>query len=105
MRLSSVTLPSCIGTLKSTRMRTRLPLRSMSFTVFLFMGAPTPTHTLPKFLEFGEGWGGGLKTLCHHRRKISSAAGVTPFIVVPCNDLGECALVLAEHHCERQINR
>ena len=37
MRLSSVTTPSAIGTLKSTRMMTRLPLRSMSRTVFLFM--------------------------------------------------------------------
>src|SRR5215216_1423172 len=54
MRLSSVTLPSCIGTLKSTRIRTRLPLISISLTVFLFMGTPDrhlhpPLHapTLP----------------------------------------------------------
>ena len=37
IRLSSVTLPSAIGTLKSTRIRTRLPFRSISLTVFLSM--------------------------------------------------------------------
>jgi len=31
-----VILPSCIGTLKSTRMRTRLPLRSRSVIESLF---------------------------------------------------------------------
>src|SRR5512138_483402 len=48
IRLSSVTLPSCMGTLKSTRMSTRLPLRSISFTVFLFIVDLRVGATLPR---------------------------------------------------------
>src|SRR5688572_18192376 len=37
IRVSSAILPSLIGTLKSTRIKTRLPEMSTSFMVFLFM--------------------------------------------------------------------
>ena len=40
MRVSSLMTPSLIGTLKSTRMMTRLPASSTSLRVFLFMCLP-----------------------------------------------------------------
>src|SRR4030095_8985697 len=89
MRLSSVTLPSCIGTLKSTRIRTRLPLRSISFTVFLFMAyikpceGSRPSGSLRKVRT--------LKRFRYKCREISSATGITPFVVVPCYDLHHVA--------------
>src|SRR5215217_5443967 len=95
MRLSSVTLPSCIGTLKSTRMRTRLPLRSISFTVFLFMNAPRvysrqENRYTRNLLVYLSAWI-LLQTLCDHGCQISRAAGITPFVVIPCNNLHHIA--------------
>src|SRR5699024_12653402 len=44
MRVSSVTLPSCIGTLKSTRQNTLFPLTAISFNVFLFISQKPLQH-------------------------------------------------------------
>ena len=46
-----------------------------------------------------------LEDLCHQRGEVGGAAGVTPFIVVPGDDLGERVLFLAEDQRERQVNR
>src|SRR3972149_12211475 len=69
MRVSSVTLPPLMGTLKSTRTRTCQPDTSTSRTVFLFMAASR------------------LELLGHDRREIRRAARVGPLVVVPGNDL------------------
>ena len=45
-----------------------------------------------------------LQALRHQRREIGGAAGVTPFIIVPGDDLDEVALFLAEDAGERQVN-
>src|SRR5688500_14406302 len=95
MRLSSVTLPSCIGTLKSTRIRTRLPFRSISFTVFLFMRCSAHigkqenryTSPLPVYLSTFV----LSQTLHNHCCQVSGAAGIAPFIVVPRYNLDHVA--------------
>src|SRR5215203_4178291 len=93
MRLSSVTLPSAMGTLKSTRIKTRLPLRSISFTVFLFMIAPiyknrytgfccVPVYLFVSFL---------LQTFRHQCREISSAGCIAPFVIIPSHHFDHVA--------------
>src|SRR5215475_3158548 len=65
VRVSSVTTPSFNGTLKSTRRKTRLPRRSRSLIVSLFMS-----------LEFAR----------HQLDQIAAPAGVAPFVVIPGED-------------------
>src|SRR5258706_4134891 len=75
-RVSSLTTPSLSGTLKSTRMSTRLPRTSTSLIVSLFM------HSL----------GGGvmLQRACHALKlrgheldQIAATAGISPLVVIP----------------------
>src|SRR5215208_4965799 len=93
MRLSSVTLPSCMGTLKSTRIRTRLPLRSISRTVFLFMGCSAckqvdkKTGTQVVYLSTCV----LLQAFRNQGCQIRSAASIAPFIVIPCHNLDHVA--------------
>src|SRR5436190_18999647 len=75
MRVSSLTFPSLTGTLKSTRIRTRLPWRSRSRTESLVIGR------LPHLRD-------------HHLRQLRHAAGVAPLVVVPADELEEVLVEL-----------
>src|SRR4030095_14785454 len=114
IRLSSVTLPSCIGTLKSTRMKTRFPLRSMSFTVFLFMIAPRVYKQTRK--QVHKCWIyllvhlstclPLLQALCHERSQVGCPAGVSPLVIVPRNHLDHVADDKRIHRTEhRRVGR
>src|SRR6187549_861178 len=85
MRESSRTMPSWMGTLKSTRMRTRLPCTSTSRMVRLSM-LSLPVR--PARRCSGEAGG-------HEGDEVGHAAAVAPLVVVPGEDLDE---VTAEAH-------
>src|SRR6267142_2522760 len=92
MRVPSVTTPSLIGTLKSTRMNTRLPRRSRSSMVSLFMVEVLSIQREKKYF---------LTIFCSCRElntdylkpssefggqeldQVAAPAGVTPLVVVP----------------------
>src|SRR6266566_9973814 len=85
------------GTLKSTRTKTRFPVRSISRIVFLFMFFPhikkgslksDDPSILPALLidKIGE---------------VSNTAGVAPLVIVPCDDLDQ---VTAGNHCRKPVN-
>src|SRR5688572_8818751 len=88
MRESSLTLPSSMGTLKSTRIRTRLPCGSKSRTVSFSMAQ------LSIWVWPGARAGSGSARAGLHGRgsrqaladigdQIGHAARITPFVVVP----------------------
>src|SRR5512142_1280966 len=93
MRVSSLTLPSLIGTLKSTRTRTRFPFTSISRTVFLLNILSSQVHNKrmgsKKPLAFLSPYNLVLEGLGHQRGQVSRAAGVTPLVVIPGNDLDQ----------------
>src|SRR5262245_33118647 len=68
MRESSVTWPSCNGTLKSTRTKTRLPATSASRMVCLFIGRVSGGHRQPR-RDVGD--------------QVGHPAAVAPLVVVP----------------------
>src|SRR6478672_12243954 len=93
MRESSLTRPSSMGTLKSTRTSTRLRAGSKSRTVSLSMG-----RALFYLRAFGSGPGGrclqpvaGTEALTDKGDQIGHAAGVAPLVVVPGDDLDHVA--------------
>src|SRR5271156_5017652 len=79
IRVASVICPSSIGTLRSTRSRTRLPFTSASSRLRKRMAA-----------ESGE----SLTELAHRHRGVDHAVGEAPFIVVPRHHAYQCAV----HH-------
>src|SRR5687768_5467972 len=96
MRESSLTLPSSIGTLKSTRIRTRLPCGSKSRTVSFSIaqlsiwvgpGAPAGSGSARAGLH-GRG---SRQALADIRDEIGHAARIAPFVVVPRHDLDHVA--------------
>src|SRR4051812_24623689 len=81
-RVSSPIFPSFTGTLKSTRMKTRLPLRSTSLIESFGMGSAGSK-------------GPGLQALFHqHAQQIDAATRIAPLVVVPGENLDEIAV----HH-------
>src|SRR3990172_11454124 len=92
MRESSLTLPSSIGTLKSTRIRTRLPCGSKSRTVS-FSIVQFPIWAMPGSGAGGRGLHGlgGRQALADVGHEIGHAAGVAPLVVVPRDDLDHVA--------------
>src|SRR4029077_139253 len=82
MRVESVTLPSCIGTLRSTRTSTRLPLTSASSRLRkVGMKASFKKICWRRSAE-----------LAHRYRGVDHAIGETPFIVVPRHDANQRAV-------------
>src|SRR5574337_1955112 len=84
MRVSSATLPSSRGTLKSTRRKTRFSRGSKSRTVSLSI-APSARR-----------WAGSRpprrsQTFGHVGHEVCHAAAVAPLVVVPGDDLHEVA--------------
>ena len=77
MRVSSLTCPSSMGTLKSTRTRTRLPAGSKSRTVSLSMAQ-----------ALGDA---GVQPSGHEVDEVRDAAAVAPLVVVPGDDLDQVA--------------
>src|SRR6187399_242643 len=79
-----------MGTLKSTRTRTRLPCGSKSRMVSLSM---VWSRSPPGGWCVGRasGRGGRRKSLCDERGDVSDAAAVAPLVVVPRDDLHEVA--------------
>src|SRR5712692_10411590 len=75
MRVSSVTTPSLSGTLKSTRMNTRLPRRSRSLMVSLVMvdAQRVEARKPQRALELGR----------HQLDEVAATARIGPFVVVP----------------------
>src|SRR6478736_6540747 len=69
IRVSSVTTPLLIGTLKSTRMKTRSPRRSRSFIEYF------ATRATLQLLQ-----------------QINAAVGIAPLVVVPRHHLHEVAV-------------
>src|SRR5438477_8675003 len=83
MRVSSVTRPSSSsGTLKSTRMNTRLSLSSSSLMVSLFMLVFDPCLQAFRAEELDQ---------------VADAAGIPPLIVVPGDHLNAVASDDARH--------
>src|SRR5208282_6066244 len=74
MRVTSVTSPFCIGTLRSTRTSTRLPLTSASSRVRKAVMNALTTRTDAR-AKSGE--------LAHRHRGVDHAIGEAPFVVVP----------------------
>src|SRR5687768_8043744 len=91
IRESSLTLPSSIGTLKSTRMRTRLPLGSKSRTVCFCMrwapGVLVGLTATGRSLQLASSSGAGAQPLTHERHEICDTARVPPLVVIPGDDL------------------
>src|SRR6185436_14807370 len=82
MRVSSSMTPFASGTLKSTRTKTRLPLRSRS-VIESFIARLKPRVPAP------------LEALRHElAQQIDAAVRVAPLVVVPREDLDEVAI----HH-------
>src|SRR5579862_1608586 len=79
MRVTSVTLPSCIGTLRSTRTSTRLPFTSASSRLRKLMGGELA-------LSSGE--------LPHRYGRVDHAVGEAPLVVIPRHHANERAV----HH-------
>src|SRR6476660_9712921 len=78
--VSSPMRPSLRGTLKSTRMKTRFPLRSRSLIETFAIGLLGPK-------------GPGLQPLLHQQAKqVDTPTGVAPFVVVPGEHLHEIAV-------------
>src|SRR5262249_38802067 len=73
IRASLVTTPFCTGTFRSSRISTRLPRRSTS--------AMRLTATISK-----------LPSAADHSGHLEDLAGITPFVVVPRDDLDERAV-------------
>src|SRR3954454_21014673 len=113
MRVSSIMTPRSIGTLKSTRTSTRFPLTSASrtdrFGIALLLShgfrkgnepiarpASHRQHCEMRILR-----GSRDARLTDKRREIGHPARVSPFIVVPGNDLGEIVL---DHHGRQGID-
>src|SRR5690606_19487702 len=114
MRVSSVTCPfSLIGTLKSTRTSTRLPVRSISRTVFLSIHNSFLIHCrgrrgrdrepiLPsRICHLEQSRDAGLESVGHHRGEVGGTGGVTPLVVIPRQDPHHRAL---EHRRELGID-
>src|SRR5260370_37527829 len=79
------------GTLKSTRTKTRFPARSMSRIVFLSISLSLRERTARSLKAFfGD-------KVC----EIGNATGVTPLVIVPCDDLDH---VTADNHRRESIN-
>src|ERR1039458_6915146 len=89
MRESSVTLPSCSGTLKSTRTKTRLLLASTSRIVSLSMSVGAPSGDADR------------QALGHEADQIRDAAAVAPLVVVPRDHLDHRP---AEHHGRLRVD-
>src|SRR5687767_4549050 len=91
MRESSLTLPSSMGTLKSTRTSTRFPLGSKSRTVCFCMrwapGVLVGLITTGRSLQLASGSGTCAHSLTDERHEIGDPARVAPFVVVPGDDL------------------
>src|SRR3954462_867391 len=97
MRVSSVTLPSATGTLRSARTKTRFAFTSRSSRVLnaicvLFChsrasGNPTSRYRTikldPRFRGDDKVW---LDKLAHRHRGVGHAVGEAPFIIVPGHD-------------------
>src|SRR5438309_9132945 len=103
MRVSSATLPSCIGTLKSTRTRAVLPPQPTSRTV---QRRPTLARCgglRPRTLAHSRGFANDLaqdrsihrgataQVAGDERGDVREAAGVAVLVVVPAHDLGQVA--------------
>src|SRR5688572_15691169 len=84
MRASSMISPPSIGTLKSTRTRTRLSRASSSWMERLRF-----TYELLRALLRDEGG------------KVRDAAGVAPLVVVPGSDLDH---VVPHHHRDQRVD-
>src|SRR5690625_2848596 len=80
MRASLVTLPSLTGTLRSSRIRTRLPARSRSVISFTVM---------VRLLRLCDRSFGLLTKILPVQRYVEHAVGVAPFVVEPHQHLGE----------------
>src|SRR5882672_10970993 len=76
MRVSSVMRPSSIGTLRSARMKTRLPRRSTSTMRLNFIGLLGE-----RYADLGEG-----------HRDVQHAVGEAPLVVVPGGHLHQRAI-------------
>src|SRR5579884_1750437 len=88
MRVSSVTTPSFKGTLKSARMKTRLPRRSKSSIVSLFIEFPCFPEMRPPAERFHgnqppEEREQKLEFARHELDQVAATAGVPPLVVVP----------------------
>src|SRR5574337_130030 len=94
MRVSSTTLLSSRGTLKSTRRNTRFSRGSKSRTVSLSISASLS----PKAAR---GPARGSQALGHVGHEVGHAAAVAPLVVVPGDDLHEVA---AEDHAGRGVD-
>src|SRR4029453_6177483 len=89
IRVSSVTLPFSIGTLRSSRRRTSSPaLRSRSVTVVTFTMHPAPSAL------------GSLAELADPHGQIDHPVWKSPLVVVPAEPLPHG---VAQDHGERQI--
>src|SRR4051794_22149637 len=102
IRVSSVTLPSWSGTLKSTRTKTRLPAASRSWTVSLSMVGSSGSRALPA--PSGSGPDRGMcsgEAVGDELREVRDAAAVAPLVVVPGDDLHEVA---SQHHVRREVD-
>src|SRR5688572_27439008 len=95
-RESSLTLPSSMGTLKSTRTRTRLPAGSKSRTVSLSIsgGAARRLRGAALAEAFAE-------ALADVRHEIGDAAAVAPLVVIPGDDLDH---PLADDHRRQRVD-
>src|SRR5688572_9823698 len=96
MRESSLTLPSSIGTLKSTRIRTRLPCGSKSRTVSFSMAQLSILGTAGARAGSGSARAslhgrGSRQALADIRDEIGHAARIAPLVVVPRHDLDHVA--------------
>src|ERR1700751_6235489 len=82
MRVESVTSPSCIGTVRSTRTSTRLPLTSASSRLRkVGMKASFKKTCQRRSAE-----------LAHRYRGVDHAIGEAPFVVVPRHDANQRAV-------------
>src|SRR6266478_76142 len=97
-RVSSVITPSFKGTLKSTRIKTRLPRKSTSLIVSLFMASSSQRSVLgtdsvrkrhPQQRDQARSELGR-----HEFDQVAAAAGVSPLVVVP----GQHLYAAVPHH-------
>src|SRR5262245_27251132 len=93
IRVSSVMAPPPIGTLKSTRTKTRFPATSASRTDRILIRCPSRER-----LRSGCPGNAGF---ADERDEIGNSAGITPFIVVPRDDLGS---ILSDHHRRKPVD-
>src|SRR5712691_13512592 len=94
MRVSSPTLPSWMGTLKSTRNNTRLPRRSTSDILSKRMGPRSTAEGEAERSRAGSLSPQSCFLACVHQRNrdVQHPVAEAPFVVVPARDLNQRAV-------------